>query len=272
MSVREMRQLLGLGKTDSYWLVHQGFFETIKVNGKMRVVIDSFEHWYSMQTKHRKVTGEEPGSKLHEETLSAKEIAKLLGICTQQASVLIRQENLPYVKVHSQFQVPKDAFERWYESQTHYVTERVRTASLKGKWLSLPRIGTMIGKKRSTAYSIVNSAAGREALETVRLGNRTYVKAASFERWLAGQKKYQLVPERKLCKVTRKVNKPGMQLCQSKNPNYYTVEEVCRIYGMRHSELYEKLQSGDIPALRIGTTWRIKRTEFDELLQERSEE
>ena len=66
MSVAEMRRLLGLGKTDSYWLVHQGYFETILVNGKMRVVIDSFEAWYAMQTKHRKVTGEEPGTRLHE--------------------------------------------------------------------------------------------------------------------------------------------------------------------------------------------------------------
>lgn len=29
MSVREMRQLLGLGKTDSYWLLHKNLFEVI---------------------------------------------------------------------------------------------------------------------------------------------------------------------------------------------------------------------------------------------------
>ena len=28
MSVTEMRKLLGLGKTDSYWLVHKNCFET----------------------------------------------------------------------------------------------------------------------------------------------------------------------------------------------------------------------------------------------------
>lgn len=44
MSVPEMRRMLGLGKTDSYWLVHRQCFETIIVAGKMRVVIDSFEH------------------------------------------------------------------------------------------------------------------------------------------------------------------------------------------------------------------------------------
>ena len=45
-----------------------------------------------MQTKHRKVTGEEPGARLHEETLSAGEIAELLGLSKQQANVLIRKE------------------------------------------------------------------------------------------------------------------------------------------------------------------------------------
>ena len=29
MSVPEMRRMLGLGKTDSYWLVHRQCFETI---------------------------------------------------------------------------------------------------------------------------------------------------------------------------------------------------------------------------------------------------
>lgn len=34
MSVREMQHLLGLGKTDSYWLLHKNFFEVILINEK----------------------------------------------------------------------------------------------------------------------------------------------------------------------------------------------------------------------------------------------
>ena len=37
MSVPEMRRLLGLKKTESYWLVHRNFFETRIIDGKMRV-------------------------------------------------------------------------------------------------------------------------------------------------------------------------------------------------------------------------------------------
>lgn len=44
MSVREMRQLLGLGKTDSYWLLHKNLFEVILINEKRRIVISSFEN------------------------------------------------------------------------------------------------------------------------------------------------------------------------------------------------------------------------------------
>ena len=43
MSVTEMRKILGIGKTDSYWLVKKGYFETVIIAGKMRVLVDSFE-------------------------------------------------------------------------------------------------------------------------------------------------------------------------------------------------------------------------------------
>lgn len=55
MSVREMRQLLGLGKTDSYWLLHKNLFEVILINDKRRIVISSFEKWYTNQVKYHKV-------------------------------------------------------------------------------------------------------------------------------------------------------------------------------------------------------------------------
>ena len=39
MSVSEMGELLGLKKTDRYWLVHKNFFEIKEIAGKMRVNI-----------------------------------------------------------------------------------------------------------------------------------------------------------------------------------------------------------------------------------------
>ena len=257
-----MRQMLGLGKTDSYWLVHQGFFETILVNGKMRVVIDSFEDWYARQFKHHKVTGEEPGSKLREETFSAREIADMLDISKQQANILVRQAQLPFTKVHNQFQIPKAAFDKWYASQNHYVLKQEKAATLNGNYLSVPQMGRKLGVTRHTANSIVRSKRGQRLLDTVRVGDFCYVEAGSFQRWLDSQTKYHLAP----------VEKRLIQLRRPKNPAYYTVEEVCRFYSLRHSELYEKLANGDIPAIRAGKTWRIKRHGFDELMTGRREE
>lgn len=46
-----------------------------------------------------------------------------------------------------------------------------------------------------------------------------------------------------------------------------------KLWNDGHKRLnYEKLQSGDIPAVRTGKTWRIKRIEFDEILTGRSKE
>ena len=56
MSFREMQHLLGLGKTESYWLLHKNFFEVILINDKMRIVISSFERWYANQIKYHTLT------------------------------------------------------------------------------------------------------------------------------------------------------------------------------------------------------------------------
>ena len=78
MSVPEMRRMLGLSKTDSYWLVHRGYFDTILVEGKMRVVIESFEKWYANQIKWHKVNGDPPGQELKSYSSSPREFGELL--------------------------------------------------------------------------------------------------------------------------------------------------------------------------------------------------
>lgn len=55
MSVMEMGRLLGLGKTESYWLIKKNYFTTIIAGKRMRVMLDSFEAWYAGQTHYKKV-------------------------------------------------------------------------------------------------------------------------------------------------------------------------------------------------------------------------
>ena len=54
MSVPEMGRLLGLGKTESYYLVKKNWFEVVTIGGKMRVMVDSFEEWYAGQSHYKK--------------------------------------------------------------------------------------------------------------------------------------------------------------------------------------------------------------------------
>ena len=79
MSVPEMRKLLGIKKTESYWLVHKNYFKTELINGTMRVDIASFEKWHANQTKHKKVTGEKPGAQLCSASYSFRDVANMLG-------------------------------------------------------------------------------------------------------------------------------------------------------------------------------------------------
>ena len=99
MSVPEMRRLLGLKKTDSYWLVHRNFFQTYIVNGQMRVDIASFEKWYANQVKHRKVNGEEPGAELMKSSYSFRDAANLLGIHSSNLYEIWRDQNLKTITV-----------------------------------------------------------------------------------------------------------------------------------------------------------------------------
>lgn len=80
MSVPEMARILGIKKTDSYWLIKKHFFTVITVAGHMRVMIDSFEEWYANQVHYKKVDGTRPGKNLDKTSMSVQQTADLLGV------------------------------------------------------------------------------------------------------------------------------------------------------------------------------------------------
>ena len=94
MSVMEMGKMLGLQKTDSYWLVNKRFFKTVQVNGKTRVDMESFNRWYDSQVKYQIVGGRPPGSLLRELSFSPKEMADELGISEAYVYEVIDQYNM----------------------------------------------------------------------------------------------------------------------------------------------------------------------------------
>ena len=120
MSVREMRRLLGLGKTESYWLVKKNYFDTVIIAGKMRVMIESFENWYANQLHYKKIIGEAPGKNWTSITMSIRETARLLGIAEGTLYDLMKKKPFKTVKVGMYTRIYIDSFEDWYNSQSHY--------------------------------------------------------------------------------------------------------------------------------------------------------
>lgn len=99
MTVHERGDLLGLQKTDRYWLVKKGFFKIKTILGKMWVDIESFEKWYANQVKYKKVTGEEPGLELKEWSYSPQELADLLRISDGVLYDILKREKIEVVVV-----------------------------------------------------------------------------------------------------------------------------------------------------------------------------
>ena len=126
MSVAEMGKMLGLGKTEPYWLVHKNCFETIMVNGK----------------KRKKVNGPPPGEELRANSYSVQEIADMLSLDNTSVYYLIRRDQIPTFKAETWTRIRKSDFEKWYASQNKHRTQedREKDAALEAETLTMPEM------------------------------------------------------------------------------------------------------------------------------------
>ena len=131
MAVHEMAELLGLKKTDSYWLIHKQKFQTITVNGKTRVVIESFEKWYSGQNTYIKVkdrpleeqqflklqqyANTEPRLEVNPDksNYDVKEVSTLLDLSSSEVYQMIRRGKIQTFRCGRQLRVPREELENW---------------------------------------------------------------------------------------------------------------------------------------------------------------
>ena len=120
MAVSEMRKLLGVCKTESYWILKKNEFEVRMVAGHMRVMMDSFEDWYSKQFHYKEVTGEPPGAYWLESTLSLSEAAETLGIAVSTFYEVIKKERFKTLQIGRTKRIEKESFYKWLESQSRY--------------------------------------------------------------------------------------------------------------------------------------------------------
>ena len=282
MSVRDMGRLLGLKKVESYWLVHKGYFEAILVNGKMRVVTESFEHWYAGQIKYHKVTGEAPGKRLKQESYSAKDIGEILQISESFAYELMKAAGVKPILVDYWQRFPEEAFDEWYMHQTRYrnQTDRERDAEIEENSISLPEMARILNVSRHIVYGILGSKLGKEMLEVVIVGDRKRVTKESFDRWYYSQSTYFKPEDRpegypkkrqsyadSLTKKKVKTPSGPREVRHSENPDYLTVDEAALLTKTDTAQIHRWIRADKFPVLRISRkVIRIPAADFDKFL------
>lgn len=258
MSVPEMQRLLGLGKTDAYWLVKKQHFETAIINGKIRIVIDSFEAWYARQVKHSKVHGPPPGKVLRAESYSPQELAEELGIGVSTIYDIIQRYNIKTFKVDSWLRISKRDFSDWYKTQTRYRTQadRARDAVLEADTLTMPEVARLLQIPRKDVYTILLYGKDRHQFEFVTIGDRRRVTKASFERWYSGQNKF--------CKTGNTPPMSSNKIDQTKSA--FSMREAAILLHITYQEVREMIHNGELAAEKCGAKYLISRDEIQWIL------
>lgn len=282
ITVHEMGDFLGLRKTERYWLVHKGYFQTEFLLGQMRVNIASFEKWYANQIKYKKVTGEEPGKELKEQSYSPREIAEMLGLSDGVVYDLIRQNDIETIVVDFWKRVPKDAFWEWYNSQNRYRTkaDKERDADIEASTISMPEMARSLGITRSAVYGLLRSKKFGSIFEVVIVAERKRITRSSFEKFLRSQSKYMLVENQKREEIKNEKNKKLIDhrnqklLTKSKkqingNSKYITIQEAALLADVTRSYISGCIAKNAFPYIRVGTQIRIPRADFEYWLSQR---
>lgn len=261
MSVPEMRKLLGLKKTESYWLIHRNFFETKLIDGKMRVDIESFEKWYANQVKHKKVTGEKPGKELKKKSYSFREAANLLGVMDSTVYDIWRNKKLETIVVDYVKRIPIEVFEIWYSNQTEY-TKRQKLPDLeelKENSIELKDAAILLGITREKLSSIIRSGKYKKYLEVIIFENKKWIPKKGFQMFLDMQDVYQV---RKKSKIEILINDEEEIYKKIETGETITRQDASVLAGVNASTITKWIQCGKFQAKRVGKVLRINRNEF----------
>ena len=194
MSVPEMRKLLGLKKTESYWLIHRKFFRTETIGGMMRIDLESFEKWYANQVKYKKAGGEKPGKELREKSYSFKEAANILGIHDCDLYDIWKNKKLEYITVDFVRRIPVDIFEKWYADQDIYrkVTHIPTAEELAKDYICLQDAADLLGISREKLAKIARSEEIGRPLDSTICNNKRWITRKSFQLFLNAQNVYHM--------------------------------------------------------------------------------
>lgn len=264
MSVPEMRKLLGLKKTDSYWLVHKNLFKTQIIGGMMRIDLESFEKWYANQVKYKKVGGEEPGKELREKSYSFKEAANILGIHDCDLYDVWKNEKLEYITVDFVRRIPVDIFEKWYADQEVYrkVTHIPTAEELENDYICLQDAADLLGISREKLAKIARSEEIGRLLDSTICNNKRWITRKSFQLFLNAQNVYYILDDG---------DEQEKDTVSLEIKEYISRQEAAELAGVSVSTVTKWMQPGEFQCVGAGKVLRVHRQQFLNWLNEHRE-
>ena len=256
MSVPEMRKLLGIKKTESYWLVHKNYFKTELINGTMRVDIASFEKWYANQTKHKKVTGEKPGAQLCAASYSFRDVANMLGEYDGTIYDLWNRKGLPTVTVNYRKRIPREIFDSWYEKQNEYhkVDGPATIEEIEEKFILFREAAAMLKMSNEELLTLIRKGKYKDLLDMRMFDNKRWISRRGFQDFLNLHDQY---------KIRQAKNESGSGISKFLSQKQYILkEEAARIAGVSKSTVAKWALKGTFPCRAAGYVMRIERIPF----------
>ena len=255
MSVPEMRKLLGLKKTEGYWLVHREFFKTEIIGGMMRVDIESFEKWYANQVKHKKINGEEPGRELIKGSYSFQEAANLLGVNNACLYEIWKKEERKTIKVDFVKRIPKEEFENWLSEQTVYKkSDRIPTISdMEKGYIRFKETARLLNIQEDTMLKLIRTSKYKAFFEVRVFDNKKWISKKSFRLFLNAQNEYRITDN-------DENTSPDNLIIETKE--YISRSEAAELAGVKASTITKWIQAEAFPCVGAGKVLRIKRADF----------
>jgi predicted DNA-binding transcriptional regulator AlpA len=257
MSVPEMRELLGLKKTESYWLVHRGFFKTKIIGGQMRVDLESFEEWYRNQVKHKKINGENPGAELIKTSYSFQDAANLLGIHSATLYEIWKKENLETITVDFVRRIPIEVFENWYKNQIMYqkVDRMPCLVDLETDYIPLQQAADLLGITKEKLSVITRASRYKSVFEIRVFENKKWISKKSFQYFLNAQNVYQVPSNGEEKNSERNV-------LSIETKEFISRAEAAALAGVTTATITKWMQLEKFPCVGAGRILRIQRNEF----------
>ena len=262
MSVPEMRKLLGLKKTEGYWLVHREFFKTEIIGGMMRVDIESFEKWYANQVKHKKVDGEEPGRELIKGSYSFQDAANLLGVNSACLYEIWKKEERKTIEVDFVKRIPKEEFENWLSEQTVYKkSDRIPTISNMEKgYIRFKETARLLNIQEDTMLKLIRTGKYKSLFEVRVFDNKKWISRKSFRLFLNAQNEYR---------ITDNDENTSSDDLIAETKEYISRNEAAELAGVTATTITKWIQAEAFPCVGAGKVLRIKRADFLAWLNER---